>query len=588
MPKVYVYFGGRISARIISKMTANDLLLWCDEKPSSYIKCESVQVAKDKCPDEDFHLASSMADLLRNINYLSSYPYESCFLNGLWNFSIKPPLETAMAFVKDLKNRKVENVEIIAPEFGCDITPLVGFVTPESRLGSKSVMPAYAAHIFIELWGKECVVFRKAANDIWGNRYSRKAILKTLNIAFAFLFLSKLVFVCLFSFLTSSRETQEKPLFIVRTQHHLRFFKALSRAAVDKDIGVMVAPQITKFSFRGYYGLVKESMDSGYLVAPTLREIVKAIVWTLKDLSAVKKRARSSACVKIKTSCGSFYFNAASISAELPLISVLLLYKNILSMLLGRGEFRSLITFEMVSRMAGLESMAARECGVKSHAIQSALVSPVPHLVFPYSDFFYTDSPAFIDLYKKIGCIKMGDVVSEGGPYKTVSVVNVKKIEKIVFFSQPYENEITKEILKCILVWAKAQYASVVLRLHPRDSESAYSDLLNGFSDVLSLSQNKNVVDDILLADITLTRTSSVAKEALAYGKPVVLCTFTGFDKSVIADYIDQKDGCVANDLSELSFLLSNFDDVISRNQRLHEKLFMGKDVYTLSKVLLQ
>src|SRR5690606_27417412 len=131
----------------------------------------------------------------------------------------------------------------------------------------------------------------------------------------------------------------------------------------------------------------------------------------------------------------------------------------------------------------------------------------------------------------------------------------------VAFFTQPYEPDISLDIAKALLEWAEYSEAQVLIKPHPRDRLDYYQEL--------SCPSLKFVHDSaeciIKKSDVVVTRTSSVAKESIAYGTPLILARWSSLDKSVRSDYIvdDLLPFYSSGTAKQLVDLLNNKDQVV-------------------------
>jgi len=90
-------------------------------------------------------------------------------------------------------------------------------------------------------------------------------------------------------------------------------------------------------------------------------------------------------------------------------------------------------------------------------------------------------------------------------------------------------------------------------------------------------------------SDLTVTRTSSVAKEALALGVPILLCCWSDFDRSVKTDYIVDEPGwryCATSE-REVVALLNDPEPLNVEARALRDRMFGTKTMADLVSSLL-
>lgn len=238
--------------------------------------------------------------------------------------------------------------------------------------------------------------------------------------------------------------------------------------------------------------------------------------------------------------------------------------------------------------MAGLEALAARENNSTSHCIQTALISSTPHPVFPCSDYFYSDGICTQKLIEKNGSHKEGIICYAGPPFPVKQMRSLEKIRNIAYFTQPHESNISNSIVTVLGKWANENETKISIKLHPRDKIKLYEKVLKKNNNILYLPQDSDIETIIERSDLVVTRTSSVAKEAIALGCPIVLCQWSDFDRSIIADYIvdDLKTQYRSTNESELLALLNEPNKISNCSSSISARLFAGKTVEDLRKAI--
>jgi hypothetical protein len=176
-----------------------------------------------------------------------------------------------------------------------------------------------------------------------------------------------------------------------------------------------------------------------------------------------------------------------------------------------------------------------------------------------------------------------GSVRYAGSTFNLEGMSGARAAREVGFFTQPYEPMVTLEILRLLCEGVRELGGHVYLKLHPRDDERIYRDIISRFRGVL---QPVTSSPDMLLGqvDLCVTRTSSVAKEAIAAGIPVVLCLWTKMDKSIRADYVRPDGGLnyCSFGADDLQSTISDFGELQRAAVELRGLLFGELDIRNL------
>ena len=499
--------------------------------------------------------------------------FDHCFLNDYYSYSVRP-IFTQMLAVKELCDRFPEkDVLVLSAKTNCSLVPMLGFKTTESKRGSQDLLGSVTAEQMKGNKAFESAEFISLRGDIFCNDVFRKRILLLANFVFSLLFIAKCALI-------SSRRGNRvdgKPLVIYRNSHQERF--ALKLVDSGNDLSLLYIPQLTQGVLRP-----KKTNDIangeintlGFDLSDVLFSIRKSRVLA-KPFQKISKNESADSFVHVKGV--SVKLNKGWIKSELGLISIVFIYSALLSRILQKHKVKRLVNFELVGRMAGIEAMAARNLGVETVSIQTALVASRPHPVFPYSNKFFADSEVTAKMIRNNGVVAAGAVEFAGSLDRTRPLKSAKRFSQVVFYTQPYEPDVTMRILSALTEWANRNKVELKIKLHPRDYASAYSTLgLEAFY----VDKDTKIAELYEWADLTVTRTSSVAKESLSLGCPVLLTMWSISEQTLKADYINSmfSEGYISNDIESLKALLSDPFRVVNSNLRLHRALFsnLGPD----------
>ncbi len=454
--------------------------------------------------------------------------------------------------------------------------PMLGFQTAESARGSKHLLYSRIATALPSIFSDQPFCLYNTKGDFWLWEPFRKNVLWLANCIFAFWFVFRIWFLS--HLFQKDRKVELTPMVIfMRVRHQLRFVNQLVSNGIHAD--VMLIPQLTQGSLKADKEMVEAINKNASQQTITLKMLMRAIRSTRRDTRKLKDvPSQQPKTNNISIAGRDIPFSWSSFTKEILLASATILHKNIVEEVLKAGNYQRLLNFELVGRFAGLEYAAAQEAGAKAVTLQTAIISDRPHPIFPLSDFFYADSPSNAEMLAEIGVRRNGTVRFAGYPYPIEPVDLDGVIRDISFFTQPYETSATKKILAIVAEHAAQKGMSLKIRLHPRDVSEHYDTLLKQWPETISVLPSGNLPQALAMSDLCITRTSSVAKEALATGKPIILAMWTDFDRSVKGDYISSEanlDYC-ARDADDLKRMLDNLQSVQASADELHRQLFAG------------
>lgn len=507
----------------------------------------------------------------------------TCFLNDFYSYSLRPMVALFLGLKVQIELTGFSEVVVIMAKSDSAHIPMVGFQTTESLRGSPDLLASRFGNMLPSVFPNINFRYRFVAGDYLCSEVVRRMVVSTANSLFFVLFGLKTI--CLNWGRKSNRPGNgaQESLVLVRTEHQVRFAQRLM--AGNPAVGVAVFPQVSQGSMRSLFKL-REGVELGRLAEKiSLGMIGKAALRTFSNVRQLKRYASTLDESTLAVAGLNIPVRLADIANEISLVSVAIFYKNILSEFLAQTAPKRCINFELVGRMAGLEALAARENQVVIYSVQTALISSVPHPIFPYSDCFYTDSATTRTMIAEIGSIRKGEVEYSGPPYPLRPLSPVRAVRTIAFFSQPYEHEITIDIVAALCRWARLHAARISMRLHPRDRCDRYDALLSEYPGLLHHEDSMGIIEMIEAHDVCVTRTSSIAKEAVALGSAILLCRWSAFDRSVKADYIVSEPGfeyCAGSE-AEMVAMLDNPTKLGTCAAQLGKRMFGGKSSVDLA-----
>ena len=586
MRKIVLFLSGEWTSSISRLIEPDDILIFAPGlKPSDCnLKCIELEPSIKEYERE---VTDFLVDIYLKHESTPSAQYLGCFLNDFYSYSLKPLIAIVLGLKKWINNTEISEILVITARPMGNRIPMVGFQTTESSRGSRNLLNSRLAALLPIIFSELNFSYKYIKGDLLCIEPFRQTLVGSANICYIALLASKTILLNLFKHQSTASEKIGN-IVIVRNGHQARFASRLKNEKASVFFAVL--PQATQGSLKELLRLQKQLSSSFTLLKLSPNLVLRAVSKTWIDLINLRKFSRSLKEENLKISGLSIPIKLSDITSEIQLISVTVFYKNILSNILKSSQAARLINFELVGRMAGLEAMAARENDTINHSIQSALISSRPHPIFPYSDFFHTDSATTVGMIKYNGSKSVGHVVYSGPPYPLRDMKISEEYRKISFFTQPYEPLTTFKIISALSQWARSSGAGITLRLHPRDKPDKYNPLLVEFFDVLTLDTSNGVVQIIEKSDLCITRTSSVAKEALALGRPILLCLWSQLDCTAEADFILRNEDlnyCSHSD-SELIKLLNNPALINKNSQQLRAGMFMDKTASNLSAEIFE
>lgn len=503
------------------------------------------------------------------------------FLNDYYSYSLRPYCSLLLSVLDLAKKHNSHEVIVVSAKTDCKILPMFGFRTSESLRGSQDLIGALVAEKLKSLPEMNEADFRLVKGDLLSKNFFRVSLLRAANFLFSVNFFIKVLRLGS----GSDGASYSKTIVVCRNKHQSRFAKNI--ILENDNMSLFLVPQLTQGSIRQLKEIRKTMPDyKGYL-GLSFCEILKAYKESKEIIRKIKSDIEKGPVddgFAVKVNGVSLPMDFSWVAKEISFVSIAVFYKAVLDKIYKKYRPKIIVNFELVGRMAGIEALSAKENKASIRTVQTALVSSRPHPVFPYSDYFFADSEATSLLIKDVGAKAEGIVGYAGPSYRIKPIKESRKVSRIVFYTQPYEFSITLAIVDLLAQWAKLNEANVVIKLHPRDERQRYSHLFKKYPDVLSLSHSIELKELFESSDLSVTRTSSVAKESMANGCPTMLCLWSDFDNRIKADYVNAdllKEYCSFRE-NDLFLRLDNFEKIVSSNRLVHAGVFGGKSIQDL------
>lgn len=473
---------------------------------------------------------------------------------------------------------------VIASKSSLRHIPAIGVVTKESSRGSPNLLGALAARAIVEAkldLPVEWVVTRGDPLCVPAIRYS---VFRLATIALILLAAIRIMRSPIGTWEALRQDCQV--VVGVRSAgqagHASRIFGGIGR------IAALVIPQFTGRNMM--HEIARVAGERLTVFRPTNRDLLRAL------RTAIFARSRSAGRReggKSQLAVGRFRLpvSRAGLIRELRLFPILRYHKALMELSLARlAGLRTLVGFEIKGPFATVEAMAGRSAGLRTAAVQTVLVPPRPLPVFPWPDLFFADAVASADTIRQIGQRNMGQVAFVGSPHVVEPIRSSLPLRSVVFLSQPYETPQALSLVQTLVEAARHFGFKIRIRLHPRDDRENYRPVLEGAEDVLAICDRNTLAESISGADLCVTRVSSSAKEALAAGNPVVICLWSEYDRSIVADYIARDDLAaryITTDSASLWRVLGNADQLVAASVELQARLFKDDGVEAIREAVL-
>ncbi|SHL93246.1 polysialyltransferase family glycosyltransferase [Mucilaginibacter sp. OK098] len=206
-------------------------------------------------------------------------------------------------------------------------------------------------------------------------------------------------------------------------------------------------------------------------------------------------------------------------------------------------------------------SKAARERQLKSLQIQTTLLNPLEHADFVRADkfLFYDEgllqafsikNPLLKHKFDYWGFLKTNDT--------GLSNKN-KTLNKIIYFTQPYEYESEDEIITFIIQMEKEFGFRLLIKLHPRDQFSRFKKFAER---ILSKDVSMNTMRDQF--DLAITRTSTIGLDCFINDLPVIFCVMSETGKKISATFLDKQYLGYISSFEGIKGLFANYNDFLN------------------------
>ncbi|GAB1261937.1 hypothetical protein [Aurantivibrio plasticivorans] len=500
------------------------------------------------------------------------------YLNHWYKYSLRPYV-SFLNYIGALEREYPDAKFIFYTEKSNSyLLPLFGFPTTESPRGNENLLGARFGALLQRSGIKKnySFIYSGCVSDI-----KRWLVLKSIFTVSAFILIAETVLMS-FSELTECKG--KRYAVIIRSLRQYTIAKQLC----GKDFCFVVVPQFGLPGLRLVATVFKECFSVKGVgavfskVSLTVREFVR--LW--RGIARLKK---IESTFNLFDDWGQVDVDISAIANEVALFPLALMYQAVLLSHLNRRKFTKIVNFEMKGPYAGVDSLLCRELKFPLVTVQTTNVPAKPLPVFPLCDYFCADNSIAAENINNIGALSLGAVGYEG-PFMISNneFHSHMNSRKVVFFTQPYEIEVTLTIINELLKYCEKNNMRLEVNLHPRDVVNIYADKFPARRGFLLYSKD-SVEKSFEGCMFAVTKTSSVIKECIYYNLPIIFCTFSEYDKTIHFDFLKVREEKSVNHcccLSELRYALENVSKVRHATSRQREEIFLDKNQEDLKRFI--
>lgn len=207
--------------------------------------------------------------------------------------------------------------------------------------------------------------------------------------------------------------------------------------------------------------------------------------------------------------------------------------------------------------------------------VQTTRMTPMRMPSFVYGDKFLFYSNNIKDEFIRLNHNEADKLAYEGFlKYNDAGEKKYEKLNKIIFFSQPYEYDTEKEILDTLVQLSKECNFDLFVKPHPRDDIKRF-DKWNGITVLKSDLAFRNYIQDF---DLALTRMSSVGLDCLLEGVPIIFSLHSSSDKKIEADYLDRSNLNITYSIQDLIDLFGSYETILENFYIFRKKFISDND----------
>jgi len=454
--------------------------------------------------------------------------------------------------------------------------PLFGYKTVEINKGSDSLLGSVIGKVVKNKFGRKVKIIEQ-----------KRDLLCFPSLRYTAFFLYELLSLMVIIYKVTKLKKLQKGIdhynnesvliYLCRSRAHIDYALGLNSHSTQNKAALFLFPQPRLGKSAELISSISSRDSSIKLILPSR---LRLIGFFFKNTCMLLKKILTKS-EKKELTIANTSFLASSLILESKLFLTDSIYRDeILKTLNSKKKVSKLVNFAIKGRFAALDNLIAKALRTKLVTVQSINVVPETAYKFPANDFV-CDSRISQEKMKK-GYLQCGELIFEGSLFEFSDFdKNVSKINKLIFFTQPYELEVNKEILQFLDGYTQKLGIELIIKIHPRDKKLNYS-YLSSNSKFCTASSVKEALQDV---DICITKTSAVCTESLALGVPIISVCLSEYDQNLQVESLIALRGlglCPFT-LKHLEKELSDFTLVTDKSIKAREVLFDEKDIKALS-----
>ncbi|MEM9991217.1 MAG: hypothetical protein AAF738_05595 [Bacteroidota bacterium] len=232
-----------------------------------------------------------------------------------------------------------------------------------------------------------------------------------------------------------------------------------------------------------------------------------------------------------------FSIRSAFVEMSIYLLEVFLHQKSLeklVAELAQVGKKCCIITGEMLTPYpVYVHEIAAKYPNIRSLQLQTTLMMLYPQTRFAHAEVFVFKGYKEWEYFTKTGGAK--EKYKFWGSLLQESATEARHLKKVVFFTQPYQNEEEKEVLTALLALSEQLNFELAIKFHPRENPKKYQAFEGKFRIIPAGEQLEDYLFDY---DCAVLRTSSIAHEIIQYNIPIVFPLFGEESKQAKGSYL--------------------------------------------------
>ena len=267
---------------------------------------------------------------------------------------------------------------------------------------------------------------------------------------------------------------------------------------------------------------------------------------------------RKSLDVTIEIYGARIYLKSIFIEACVSHLESLLYAKSVFNLCKNNEKIRVVINTELITPYSFWLKNICDTIEVKVIQLQTVVIDRFPSPNFVFSDLFLFDSKAIFSFFHTNQYINLAKMNFWGNlNYEVGDVKTNKRLNSIVYFTQPYEFENQNRILLFLIEYTKKNELNFYVKLHPRENLANVPKYI--LNKLFILPKDITEEEYLKYCDVAILRTSSMTQDLILRGIPVINFINTSYDRSVLNLYLNSEGINVCNDFEKLEFLLNDF-----------------------------